>query len=58
MTNNEPTTTDSLPYSERQSQPRREGGYSHIFSLYVGLGSASTVYPKKYHEYQAPHKNI
>ena len=34
-------------------------GGTLIFSSYVGLDQASTVYiPKKYQEYQAPHKNI
>ena len=56
MTNNEPTTTDSLPYSGWQSQPRREGGYSHFFSLYVGLGPASTVYPKNIRNIKRPIK--
>ena len=39
-------------------KPRWGGGMggTPIFSPYVGLGPASTVYPQKYQEYQAPKK--
>ena len=33
------------------------GGGILIFSLYVGLGSASTIHPQKYQEFQATPKN-
>ena len=34
------------------------GGGTLIFSSYIGSGQASTVYPQKYQEFQAPKKNI
>ena len=36
--------------------PRK--GVLSFFSSYVGLDPPSTVYPKKYQEYQPPQKNI
>ena len=33
-------------------------GVTFIFSKYVGLDPASTLYPQKYQEYQAYPKNI
>ena len=34
------------------------GGGTLVFSSYVDLGPASTIYAQKYREYQAPPKNV
>ena len=45
-------------YFPKFNRPLAPRGGTLIFSSYVGLGTASTVHPKKYQEFQAPPKNI
>ena len=45
------------PHLSHLQTPGRGGG-TLIFSSYVGSGSASTIHPQKYQEFQAPQKTF